>query len=436
VILFSLGCSLLLYICARRLTERSDIPVLAALLMTVLPVSVFFGRNVQPDSAALFFSLLSTYFFLEWTESEKGRCMALAALSAVMAVAIKGTFIVMLTPLLFIFPWKEVRRRLVAQALWLLPGLVLLASWLIFTKFVQSRSAPMFPSGRLFLAEALTVEYWRANLPLVWKYVGDNFTYIIFFVFLLDLAGRVMSPRSRLSKYLIGSAVSAVLYFLLISDFAVRHSYYHIPFLPMICLGAASALSDGRIAIEGRGGRWARAGILVPLLILLITVPFIGRSLDMHFDKQMIGCDVAGRYIGDRAGPEDRIFISYGAPSDPRFRAWRTQYYGILWEANRRGVLLPASLATIELGERERSMRWIVMFRPDWKGRDKDILDHIHANYSIRQAGYADGGLLYYLLEKGGSFDPDALDGTESDFARSYSFSNSTIDLSVREAGL
>ncbi len=444
VILFSLGCALILYLVAARMTERGDIPLIAACVMVILPVNVFFGRNIQPDFAALFFGLLATWYFLGWIDEIRPKQLLLFALFAAMTVAIKGTFLVIFAPLFFIFPWsrmkeEEYRRRVVRQLVFLLPGLVLVVVWAAFTKTVQSGEGSFFPAGRLFLTEALTISYWQVNLPLVWKYAGDNYTLFLFFIFALGLMGCLLDLGSRLSRYIVGSFISALLYFVLISDFAIRHSYYHIPFVPVISLGIASAVSDGILMIKRRGGRWERFSFLLPLLLLVAAYPFLKNRIDQHFDKQMIGCDIAGRYIAEHACPEDRVFISFGSPSDRRFDAWRTQYYGILWEAGRRGVLLPADIGRVRFGEADRDFRWIVMFRFDWIKQDQKLLDYIHENYSIRQAGYmlpegeSDEILLYHVLERGGRFDPEGLEAVNMVLAKRYIYSDWAIGVWTKE---
>ena len=445
VIMFSLGSVVLLYLAARRMTSRAEVPLIAAVVMSIMPICVFFGRNIQPDFAALFFGLLATRSFLGWIDDLRPRQLLFFMLFAAVTVALKGTLLVMFAPLLFVFPWDRMqgmdyRSRIFRQLAYLLPGLVLATAWVIFTKAVQSGSGGFFPAQRLFLAEAFTVDYWRASLPIVWRYVGENYTLLLFFIFALGLMGCLLDFGSRLSRYVVGSFVSALLYFVLISDFAVRHSYYQIPFVPMICLGVASAVSDGILVMKRKGGRWERLRFVLPVLVLLAAAPFLKKGIDLHFDKQMIGCDVAGLYIAKHSEPGDRVFISFGSPSDQRFDAWRTQYYGILWDSGRRGSMLPADVSRVRFGEDERAFRWIVMFRFDWFARDRALLEYIHGHYSIRQIGYMiqkgtkDEILLYYVLERGGSFDLDGFDSIDKVHARKYDFSRRVIDLRIKEA--
>ena len=104
-------------------------------------------------------------------------------------------------------------------------------------------------------------------------------------------------------------------------------------------------------------------------------------------------------------------------------------------------MLLPADIDRIRFGEDSRDFRWIVMFRFDWLGRDREILDYIRDNYTIRQTGYmlhedtGDEILLYRVLERGGSFDPGLLESVEKTFARRYVFSDWAIGLWTKEDG-
>jgi hypothetical protein len=438
VIAFSVGNSALMYFLARRLGGGGGLSLLGALLMAILPLSVFFGRNIQPDAPALFFLLLSTLFYLEWLKGLRARHLALFSAAVFMMVITKGTFLFMLVPLLFLFPYRilsdATKRKLLArQMLWPVFGVVLCAAWLLFTKSTLSETGTLFPSGRLFLPHSATSAYWREQLPIVWKYVGDNFTYLYSAFFAVGLFAAFLDWRSPMSLYILGSLVAAVLYFVTISDFAVRHSYYHMPFLPMVCLGIAAAVDEASSFIGSKLERYPLVKYAIPVLILLLGAPGVKASLDRHFDIQILGIDVAGRYIREHGGPDDRIFISYGSPSDGRFAAWRTLYYGVLWEAGKRGSLLPKRLDEIRLGEDERNMRWILLYKTQWLPLDQPILDYIRAHYSIMQIGYRDGNVIYYLLHRGGAFDPAPFESLDSHFARRYRFSTGPIDLYAKE---
>ena len=301
-----------------------------------------------------------------------------------MTAIVKGTFLFSLIPLLFLFPYRSladpsIRKLIARQIVWPAIGVAMCAIWLLLTKMTLSETGTLFPFGTCLLPQSASLAYWRTGLPIVWKYIGDNYTYLYFAFFAVGLLAAIFDLRSPTSRYIAGSAIAAVAYFVTISDFAVRHSYYHMPFLPMICIGAAVTISEGSSFITSKLKRYSYLKYALPVLFVLIGAPAVKASLDRHFDVQIIGSDVAGRYIREHGEIDDRVFISYGSPSDERFTAWRTMYYGTLWEAGKRGSLLPAALDQIKLGEEKRSMRWILLYQTKWLREDQPLLGYIRA---------------------------------------------------------
>ncbi|UCF05578.1 MAG: phospholipid carrier-dependent glycosyltransferase [bacterium] len=436
VILFSLGTIVFVYKVCRELGGSEEVSLLASVFMSIMPISVFFGRNVQPDAVALFFILISHYFFLKWAAGFSARHLFYFSLGLFMAAIVKATFLFLVIPVLFVFPYgmmaePHIRRKIYKQMIVLAPAPVLVFLWLLFTKSLLTAGGTLIPFDRMLLPESFTLAYWRVRFPIIWKYIGENYTFVYFSFFVVSLFWCALNFKMRLSKYIIGSAVTALLYFLLISDFAARHSYYHFPFLPMVCIGLATVLSEGVDVIRFDKRRYLKYVILAA--IILLTAPSVKGNIDKHFDKLMLGTDVAGRYIRERGLPSDRIFISYGSPSDTRFAGYRTQFYGTLWEAGRRGALLPADLEKLQFCEKELGFRWIVFYKTDWIGADRHILNYITDTYSIVQAGFKEDELLYYLLLKGGKVDLGRVNDIEKQFVERYEFSFGHIDVYVKE---
>lgn len=436
VIFFSLGAIVLTYRISEKLAGKREVSLLAAFFMAILPLSVFFGRNAQPDTPALFFSLSTTYFFLLWLEGHRSRFFVFFSLAIFFTAIIKITFLFIFIPLLWVFPYgkladRKTGRTILRQTAWLALAVLLIFAWLAFTKLTLIYSSDIIPFNRLLKSDSFTFAYWKIRLPLVWKYIGMNYTYLGFGIFCAGLLGAILNFGSRLSRYIIGSVFSAILYFILIPDFAVRHSYYHLPFLPAVCLGMAAALHEGSSLMELK--RFKAAKYLFTGILLLLILPFAKTALNQHFDILIMGSDVAGRYIRVHGESSDRVFLSYGSPSNRGYAGFRTQLYGTLWEADKRGELLPVELHQLRVCERDRNLRWILLYKTEWLNNDRPLLEYIKRHYSIEQIGYKENKILYYLLHRGGRFDPEELGGLESKLARSYEFSYGKIDLWVKE---
>ncbi len=84
IVIFSLGSILAFYFLVKRLTKDEPLALLSACLLAIMPLAVFFGRNIQPETPALFFLLLenlqsghsahcSTAFFFSMSSPVFGR---------------------------------------------------------------------------------------------------------------------------------------------------------------------------------------------------------------------------------------------------------------------------------------------------------------------------------------------------------------------------
>src|SRR3989338_9114779 len=68
IILFSLASIPMLYIVGKKLIDNISLILTACFFFTIMPISIFFGRNVQPEAPAVFLILLGTYWFLCWRD--------------------------------------------------------------------------------------------------------------------------------------------------------------------------------------------------------------------------------------------------------------------------------------------------------------------------------------------------------------------------------
>lgn len=69
-VLFSLSTLLLLYLMSRRLWGE-NVALLAAFFLALIPIDAYYARVVITDVPALFFALLTLFFYLLWLEQQK-----------------------------------------------------------------------------------------------------------------------------------------------------------------------------------------------------------------------------------------------------------------------------------------------------------------------------------------------------------------------------
>src|SRR3989338_4456414 len=109
-ILFFLIAIIFMYKSALILTNSSRIAILSALLLSILPLGVYFARNLQPEVHALLFMCISIYYYLLFAKTYRFRYLTFSGISAVFIFLYKFTFLVCYIPFLFIFPYAELRK--------------------------------------------------------------------------------------------------------------------------------------------------------------------------------------------------------------------------------------------------------------------------------------------------------------------------------------
>ncbi len=436
VVLLSLGVVLLAHALARRLADPWT-ALLVAALVAVLPVHVFFGRNLQPDVPALFFLLGFYLLFLRWTDRPTPGAAAAAGLSLAMAGLCKLSFLVPALAILPWVPWRKLADDL--RALRLAPYLGF-ASFLVcpaFIAWLMSRRVLEVQYGTVYLHNVqtdpmtrispfrfLTPDYWSRYGPSLRAYVVDNYTTLFA---LLAVAGLVCLFSRRTSRemrgFLWGSLGALVVYWMLFADFLNQHSYYQLPFLFLVALLVAAGLAGAAGWLAERTGRPAlRVLAFVPVLANLGAVD---ASLDRHFGTQVVGIDVAGRFIDERAAADER-FMFMGAH----------QHVGVCTFARRFCVGVPRDPADLHAFEERFGSRFIyVAYEYLPALQQKPSWESIAARYAVRQVAVLQRQrgrrTVHYVLERGAPYEPPAMGRLEFEPAARYELLDETAELRV-----
>lgn len=424
-VLLNLASIILFYLLIKRLFKREDLALTTAALFAINPLMIFFSRNFQLDSPALFFALLGTLFLFKWLETDKTRHGLLAAAFLGFSVVTKYSFIVMIFPLFAVLPWKRVFGK--ERAIWWRKHLKLLISigatallcfgWFAYTEFyfkakVQETygavgGATSSLTDIINLTEVFTQEF-RTTMR---AYFADNFTLlgIIFavFGFALLLYRFARHDRNQGSKYLIAYGLSGLLFTVLLAHKLGGHSYHQFPYAPLVVFLIAYlfVFIAGTIAATTKISHLKWVVIIGCCLFLWYCIPSwqggIPQALDRQFGTQFPGLDVAGEFIKLNSEPTERILHS------------SHQSYGILWHADRKGYKIPGTVAELQKAE-AAGATWLFIYQ--WKFdlfQNADMMTYIRANYRLRQVGFTTPSgqftPIYFLLEKGGTFDETKL---------------------------
>ena len=408
-VLFSVGAVAALYLLTKQLFKREDAALFAAALGAILPLWVFFGRNVQLDNPALFFMLLSGYYFLKWRESDVPKHLLLTSIFFTLGTLTKYTFGIILLPMLLTFPykrllikeWKQKKQKKTWLAAILIPLTIPL--WMVYNAVAVT--------GTYGIKEALAGETVKAKVfsdPQFWAtikaFIVDNYTFTGYWISIIGLILAVLMFRKFFSaKFIAAYAVSAIPWFFIMGFKLAGHSYHQYPVAPLVVLGITFlAMFVGNsvakiVKMKLPIIQWA---LFIAVFALLFS-PFAAAK-DRQFDTQFPGLDVAGQYINEHAGPDDKILHS------------GHQSYGVHWHADRKGGPIPGHLEQLKDWE-AKGARWLFIYQ--WGipkvTQNPELWEYIQQNYRLVQMGFQRQGdqnvPMYLLLRKEGTFDANAL---------------------------
>ncbi|MFA6888331.1 MAG: glycosyltransferase family 39 protein [Candidatus Woesearchaeota archaeon] len=420
IILFSVASIPLLYLVGKKLTDNTLLILIACLFFTIMPINIFFGRNVQPEAPGLFFILLATYFFFCWRESiilgQKGyNNFLLFSSSILLAILLKIPNGIGLVPLLFFVPYKNLyqnKKSFVYFIILFVFIISLFPLWVKFSQWTMPGAATVGTSGfsesfqevQYNIHLTLSMSFWNEYYPAFHAFVIDNFTLWFFWLALFGVIFGFLKYNTNLGLFLIGSFFSIFIYILCFADKVRAHAYYQVVFLPLICFACAYALYILASILNQQLGNKYEKYLFITLTViwLFITFPSLQDSNNRVFDTIYYGEDIAGAYINVHSESDERVFI------DGVF----SQSVGILWHAHRYGIEeITANITRFQELEDTLNFKWVVLYGPGIGTiqTKQEVWEYIQTNYTIRQVGLmiqnSQYAPVYLVLEKGGVVD-------------------------------
>jgi 4-amino-4-deoxy-L-arabinose transferase-like glycosyltransferase len=428
MVICSVANIVLIYWFMLLVSKRREFALASSVLMTFMPLGVFFGRNIQPDIPGVTFMLLYSIFLYKWIIEPKRSYFIWFTVFLAISVHLKLTNMVGLIPFLFMIPYRRIFshiKKLIPEAAMVAGALATVYIWKYAQEIIMPNAAnTAYDSIFSEIFMGYHASYWAEHRMILWYFVRDNFTAWYFWFALFGIVLAALKYRTAIGKYVLGSVLALIAYFTVVPGYLYRHTYYQAPFLPLVVLASAylffvvgSLAGDLITWLMGKKReeliRNSTVGILL-LLVVIITWPSVRASIDRQFDTQFIGTDVAGLYLNTHAASDEKVFMGI----DPSGQTVATLFY-----AERYGQWMPENLTEFKRWEQEKNFRWIFLYGlQDQTGhrnalittslleqQQPELWNYINSTYRIRQVGLVktnQGGVPYYfILGKGGSFD-------------------------------
>ncbi|MBU1998775.1 MAG: glycosyltransferase family 39 protein, partial [Candidatus Omnitrophica bacterium] len=272
-VLFGVCSILTIYFLGLILFQSFRLALFCSFLLAIMPLGVFFSRNLQPESPGFLFMLLAHLFYLRYVTMSRRTDLFLGGTFFSLSWIYKMNFAFSALFFLFIFPYgkffsrsRGLVKNIFALTLSYVPVLLSIA-WLAHLgqwKFMQQTTI-----ARVNLLEIFSPTYWNKYGKIIWWYIqGENFSLIFTILAVLGLFAAFLKRRSVLDRYLIGGVVSILCYSMFFSDFINQHNYYQMPFLGWVCISS----TYGLLYISQLAKRAARKDVLGYLLSLVVFV--------------------------------------------------------------------------------------------------------------------------------------------------------------------
>ena len=390
------GLSILgIYFIAAILFRNIFLSFFASFLLAIMPLAVFFSRNIQPESPGFFFMILANLFYLRFVSSFKKYNLFFSGLSLSAACLYKFNFFITVVPFILCFPFKiffnnkkEFFKILFVFCLSILP----IVTAIIWLRFLNRWDFQELHKIKLF--SIFTVRYWAEHGSVIWWYTKrENLSIIYAALTLLGIITAFFKRRGLLNRYIIGWGLAVICYGIVYSEYIYQNNFSQMPFLLLASVSTGYAILHISLVLK----KVFMKDLLLPLILMaaVISTPFTYNSIVRMHETAFLGVDVAGESLREFTRPNEYIFLSTHA-----------QGYGIV-RYSRRLTGWVDELAGFKDKEEELDIRYICFYPIEnliqLKFNSLPLYQYIQKNYHIKEVGLTDEPLkLYYIvLEKG-----------------------------------
>ncbi len=391
-ILFGTASILIIYLIALLLFSNTSGALACAFLLAIMPLAVFFSRNLQPESPAFFFLLLASLFYLRFLFKFKKRDLFMGGLALSLAWLYKFSFLIGIFPLLFCIPFKGItqdKKELLKYILTFCLSYIFLLLSVLWLKSVGQWQFEQL--DRVRLLEVFSLSYWEKYGRMIWWYVqGENFTPPFTWLTFLGIIIAFVVRKGLLERYIIGWSATLIPYSIIFSDYINQHNYYQMPFLVLVSLASIYSLSFISRFIKKFLKKEAFIFVLA-VAVALAGFPVYSAIARMHA-AVFLGEDVAGESLKELTSPGERVFLFT-----------HCQGYGIARYAQRY-MDWPVGIEDFKEKEAKFKVRYICIYPSERAGLiDQRIFNYMRDNYHIKEIGLTEqpNNVVYFILEKG-----------------------------------
>jgi len=287
--------------------------LLSAFFFAFLPYNIYYSRTILPDTAMVALSLAAIFTFIEFAKNRNAVYLLLFVFFSASSLLVKPTAFFMLLPVLhmFITQFRLSKKNIFLAAFCLALAVLPLFFW---RKWINQ-----YPEG-------IPVWMWLLNGDGI-RFKGAFFYWLFaerlskLILGYWGIALLVLGFLSKEKKNLTFFALwffSMILYLFIFATGNVKHDYYQIPLLPVICvfagLGVEFLLSQKKIAF-----------FVLTLIVVFFSFAFSWHQIRTYYWINNSNIVEIGKIADEILPKEAKVIASYGGDT------------AFLYQTNRQG---------------------------------------------------------------------------------------------------
>jgi len=229
----SLGTLTALYYLVKKISSEK-LALLSALTFALLPFSIYYSRVVLPEPAVLLFSTSSLCFFAYYLKKEKFNFYVLSVLTLAVAFLLKP-FVAFLIPVYLVLAYQKFKNKIFFKPQLYLFALLGIIPFILWRYWIQQYPEGIPDSDWLFNSTGIRFRpawfRWLFYERLTKLILG--FTGIIFFL------ANLLKLKTKEVQIYAAWWLGIIIYFSVIATGNVRHDYYQVLLIPIICISVA-----------------------------------------------------------------------------------------------------------------------------------------------------------------------------------------------------
>lgn len=326
-ILHSLVSILALYLIVYELSRDRAVSFFSALVLAIMPYSVYYSRTILPEPIMLSYQLLGLLLFILYLNKPRAHIVRLTALfflsSTTLAFSLlaKPTAVFIAPVLILIAVYKLGWKSLQRLDLWLF-GLVVTAPLLTWRSWIQNFPEGIPASDWLLNGNGIRLRpaWWRwlfaeRVAKLMLGYWGTVFV-------ALGVLSKSVKKRELFDLVTVTWSLSMILYLVVFATGNVQHDYYQVMLTPIVSI----LFARGALWLWRLPRTYISRTLLLPLLGLIASLSLYLSWYEVrgYYNINNPAIVKAGQRVDQLTSADAKVIAPYGGDTAFLFQTNRT----------------------------------------------------------------------------------------------------------------